>query len=148
MTWNRVAIDTLPLFGEPFNKRGGVANFAFRFRQRFTLFQRHQTRQIVLMFHHQIEPATQDIGSLFGGERAPGGQGAIGGVDGVARLFRPHFGHIAERFPVGGVAHGDDIAAARVAPVAIDKGLLAEQGRVVKLHNCFLSEGLTGKCGV
>ncbi|MBZ5026853.1 hypothetical protein HU101_21210 [Salmonella enterica subsp. enterica serovar Typhimurium] len=44
--------------------------------------------------------------------------------------------------------HGDDIAAARVAPVAIDKGLLAEQGRVVKLHNCFLSEGLTGKCGV
>ncbi|ODH99140.1 hypothetical protein AIJ61_20540, partial [Salmonella enterica subsp. enterica serovar Enteritidis] len=36
----------------------------------------------------------------------------------------------------------------RVAPVAIDKGLLAEQGRVVKLHNCFLSEGLTGKCGV
>ncbi|MDI5349367.1 hypothetical protein MJL48_30060, partial [Salmonella enterica subsp. enterica serovar Kentucky] len=42
--------------------RGGVANFAFRFRQRFALFQRHQTRQIVLMFHHQIEPATQDIG--------------------------------------------------------------------------------------
>ncbi|EHC46647.1 hypothetical protein LTSEGIV_3763 [Salmonella enterica subsp. enterica serovar Give str. S5-487] len=43
---------------------------------------------------------------------------------------------------------GQRIDTARVAPVAIDKGLLAEQGRVVKLHNCFLSEGLTGKCGV
>lgn len=106
MTWNRVAIDTLPLFGEPFNKRGGVANFAFRFRQRFTLFQRHQMRQIVLMFHHQIEPATQDIGSLFGGERAPGGQGAIGGVDGVARLFRPILGTLPSGFPLAGLLTG------------------------------------------
>ena len=73
MARNGVAVDAFTLFGEPLYKGGGIANLAFGFRQRFALFERHQLGQIVLVRHHQIEPAAQNVGALFGGERAPGG---------------------------------------------------------------------------
>ena len=44
MTGNGVAINTFAFFSKPLNKGGGVADFAFRFSQRFTLFEGHQAR--------------------------------------------------------------------------------------------------------
>lgn len=100
------------------------------------------------MFYYQIELVMQDIGLFFGGECVSGGQGVIGSVDGVVCFFCFYFGYIVEWFFVGGVVYGDDIVVVCVVLVVIDKGLLVEQGRVVKLYNCFLFEGLMGKCGV
>ena len=67
MARDRIAINAFALFGKPLNKGSGVGDFAFGFRQRFALFQGHQTGEIVLMFNHQVEPAAQDVGPLFGG---------------------------------------------------------------------------------
>jgi hypothetical protein len=70
---NGVAVDALTFFGEPLNKGGGVADFAFGFRQRFSLLEGHQASEIVLVLHHKIEPAAQNVRPLFGGQGAPGG---------------------------------------------------------------------------
>ena len=70
---NGVAVDALTFFGEPLNKGGGVADFAFGFRQRFSLLEGHQASEIVLILHHKIEPAAQNVRPLFGGQGAPGG---------------------------------------------------------------------------
>ncbi|CSS88869.1 Uncharacterised protein [Shigella sonnei] len=44
MTGNGIAINTFAFFGKPLNKRGSVADFAFRFGQWFALFEGHQAR--------------------------------------------------------------------------------------------------------
>ena len=139
MAGNGIAVDTLALFGKPLDKGGGVADFTFCFRQRFTLFQRHQARQIVLMLHHQLKPAAQDSGAFFGGKGAPCGQRAGGGIDSLAGFCGAHFGHAAQLLAVGGVRDREGLFAAGVAPASVNQRLLAKKGRVVKLHGCVLS---------
>ena len=134
-----IAIDALALFGKPLDKGGGVADFTFCFCQRFTLFQRHQARQIVLMLHHQLKPAAQDSGAFFGGKGAPCGQRAGGGIDSLAGFCAAHFGHAAQLLAVGGVRDRKGLFAAGVAPASVNQRLLAKKGRVVKLHGCVLS---------
>ena len=139
MAGNGIAVNALTFFGEPLNKGGGVADFAFGFRQRFSLLEGHQAGEIVLILHHKIEPAAQNIRPLFGGQGTPGGKGAIGGFNCFAGFVGAHFRHIAELLAVGRVGHRNHIAVGRIAPLTIDQRLLAKQCHIVELHNRFLS---------
>ncbi|MNI97147.1 hypothetical protein D3C73_1557350 [compost metagenome] len=67
MAGNGVAINAFTFLGKPFNKGGGIGDFAFGFRQRLTLFEGHQAGEIVLVLNHQVEPAAQNRRPLFGG---------------------------------------------------------------------------------
>ena len=78
------------------------------------------------MLNHQVEPATQDVGPLFGGQRTPCGQSAVSSVDRFAGFIRPHFRYAAQLLTVGGVGHREGLAAVGVTPVAVDQCLLAE----------------------
>ena len=57
---NRVAVDALGFLAEPFEERRAVGHFGARFGERLALLGGHQARQIVLVGHHQVEPAAQD----------------------------------------------------------------------------------------
>ncbi len=126
MARNGVAVDPFPLFGEPLYKGGGIADLAFGFRQRFALLKGHQPGQIVLVSHHQIEPAAQNVGALFGRERAPGGQGAVRGLNRFAGFFGAHFRHVAQGLAVRRVGYGEGVTAVGVAPLTFYISLLAE----------------------
>ena len=78
------------------------------------------------MLNHQVEPAAQDIGSLFGGQRTPGWQGAVSGVNRFAGFICPHFRYATQLLTVGGIGHRDGLAAVGVTPVAVDQCLLAK----------------------
>ena len=86
MRRNDIAIDALGFLGKPLDEGGGIGDLALGLRQRLALFGGHQDGQIVLVFHHQVEPFAQDIGTFLGGllaPRAPGGHDA-GGARGDA----------------------------------------------------------------
>ena len=141
MARNGVAVNALTFFGEPLNKGGGVADFTFGFRQRFPLLEGHQTSEIVLILHHKIEPAAQNVRPLFGGEGTPGGKGAVSGLDRLSGFVGAHFRHAAELLAVGRVGHRNHVAVGRIAPLTINQRLLAKQSHIVELHNRFLSSG-------
>ena len=57
---NRVAVDALGFLAEPFEERRRVGDLAARLGERLPLLDRHQPRQVLLVRHHQVEPAAQD----------------------------------------------------------------------------------------
>jgi len=126
MARNGIPVNAFPLFGEPLYKGGGIANLAFGFRQRFTLLEGHQPGQIVLVRHHQIKPAAQNVGALFGGERSPGGQGAVRRFYCLAGLVGAHFRYAAQGLAVRRVGHGEGLPTVGVAPLSFYICLLAE----------------------
>ena len=62
---NGVAVDALGFLAEPFEERRGVGHFAARLGERLALLERHQPGEVLLVGHHQVEPAAQDGGALF-----------------------------------------------------------------------------------
>ncbi|MNJ69598.1 hypothetical protein D3C77_659680 [compost metagenome] len=83
-------------------------------------------------------PAAQLLGAFLGGQRAPGRQRAVGGLDGAAGFGGAHLRHRAQRRARGGVENTEGLAAVGVLPGAIDVGLLAEQSGVFELHGRLL----------
>jgi len=134
---DHVAIDALGFFGEPLNKGRGVDDFALGFGQRLTLFESHQATEVVLVFNQQFEPTAQLVGALLGGQRTPGRQGLVGGFDGTAGFRGAHLWHGTENLARGRVVDLDGLTIVRIDPSAIDKGLLAEQLGIFKLHVGF-----------
>ncbi len=137
MARDSVAIDALGFFGEPLNEGGGIGDFAFGFSQRLALFGGHQASEVVLIFDHQFEPATQLGRALLGGQGTPGRQGLVGCLDGAAGFRSTHLRHGTNDFARGRVGHIDSLAAVRIQPFTIDEGLLAEQLSVFELHVGF-----------
>ena len=78
------------------------------------------------MLHHQIEPVAQNGGAFFGGERAPGGQGAVGGVDSRAGFISAHFGYATQLVAVRRIGDVDDFTIVGVQPFPVNQRLLAE----------------------
>ncbi|MCY1370155.1 hypothetical protein D9M69_572380 [compost metagenome] len=91
------------------------------------------------MLHHQLEPLAQLGGALLGGQRTPGRQRLVGGLDGAAGFGGAHLRHAAENFASGRVVDLDGLAAVGVLPGAVDVGLLAEQRGVFQLHVSLLN---------
>ncbi|MCY1362860.1 hypothetical protein D9M69_495980 [compost metagenome] len=143
MAGNHVTVDTLGFLGEPLDEGSGVGDLALGFGQRLALLDGHQAAQVVLVFHQQFEPATQLVGAFLGGQRTPGRQSTLGGLDGAAGLGGAHLRHGADDFASGRVVDLDGLAAVGVQPGAVDIGLLAEQLGVFQLHLCLLHTGTT-----
>ena len=78
------------------------------------------------MLHHQIEPVAQNVGAFFGGERTPGGQGVVGGVDSGAGFISAHFGYATQLVAVRRIGDVDDLAIVGVQPFPVNQCLLAE----------------------
>ena len=102
---NDFAVSALRLLGEPLNKAGGVFHLAFRLFQRLALFGSHQLRQPGFVVDHQLIPAIEDLGTRFGGLRAPGGESAFGGGDSLFGLGLARFRHGGQHFAGGRVQH-------------------------------------------
>ncbi len=93
----------------------------------------HDAGQVVLVGQQQFEPLAQQRGAFLGGTRAPRGQGAVGGLDGLAGLVGAEQGYLADTLAGGGIGHFD--MAFCIDPAAIDKALLAQQGGVLELQH-------------
>ncbi len=138
VTGDGVAVDALGFLGEPLDKGGRIGDLALGFGQRLALLQRHQSAQVVLVLHQQLEPATQLLRTLLGGQITPGRQRPLGGVDGAAGFGSAHLRHRTENLAGGRVVHADGLATVSIQPGAIDIGLLAEQRGVFELHGSLL----------
>ena len=134
----RIAGNALGLFAEPLEEGGRIGDLAFRLLQGLALFGRHQERQVVGVFQHQVVPLAQDETAFARGFPAPGRPGGIGGLDRVPRFPRPHVRHAAQLVSSGRVDHVDAGAVLSIAPRAIDVSLLAQQAGVVQIQHRIL----------
>src|SRR5690606_20939172 len=107
-------------------------DLALRLGQRLALLGRHDGAEVVLVRHHEVEPATQDGRALLAGLGPPFRPGTVGGLDRPAGLGRAHVRNGAD--PVAGrrVVDADRATAVGAYPGTVDIGLLAEQGRVLQ----------------
>ena len=138
MAGDHVTVDALGFFGEPLDEGGGVSNLALGFGQRLALLQGHQATEVVLIFHQQLEPATQLVRTLLGSQRTPGRQRLLGSLDGAAGFSTAHLRNMADDLASRRVVHGNGLTAVGVQPLAIDISLLAQQLGVFQLHGSLL----------
>jgi hypothetical protein len=132
VTRNRVAVHALGFLPEPLEERRRVRDFAFRFGKRLPLLGRHQAREVVLIGHHQFEPAAHDRRSFLRRSRAPGGQRAVRGLDRARRIGGAKARHRADDVAGRGVVDVDHGSAGRRDPGAVDVARLAEQTGILK----------------
>ena len=134
------------LLGKPLHEAGAVGHLAQRLGQRLALLGGHDAGQVLLVLHEQLKPAQQRRVPRFARERAPGGPGRFGGGNGLAHLRGRHIRHVGQMPPRGRVR--DRKAALARAPLAVDKSIGFQQGRVLKLgkgHGGFLPEKARGQ---
>ena len=74
-----------------------VSDFTPRLGQRLALFQRHQGRQILLIFQQQTEPAPQNSRSRLRRQRPPTGQCSLSSLNGATGFYCAQFGDLAQR---------------------------------------------------
>ena len=114
------AVGTFGFFGKPLDVGRCISNFTFRLGQRLALLGGHQGGQIVLVFHHQIEPATQDTAAFGGGRLPPAFQCLLGSMDGPFGFGSTAARHRGDRGTRGGIDHGENFAAIGSDPGTID----------------------------
>ena len=138
MRRNSVSVNALGFLAKPFEERGGVSDFTFRFAEGLALLKGHEAGQIVLIFHHEVEPAAKNGGALLGGFLAPGGEGAIGGFDGLAGFGAGEFWDGADDFAGGGIVHFERLAGRCLNPLTIDVTGFAEEAGIFELGSWAL----------
>src|SRR5262249_54290943 len=89
--------------------------------------------EIVLVRHHEIEPATQYDGALLRSLAGPGRHRGLRRFDRAPRLGHAHLGHGADALAGSGIVDVDRRAAVRVAPFAGEITLLPKQFRIFEL---------------
>ena len=67
----------------------------------------HDGGEVVLVLHHQLEPAAQDAGALLGGARGPALLGVVGRVDGLGGLGAGAVRHLGHDVAARGVVDGE-----------------------------------------
>ena len=122
-----VAVGATGFFSKPFQKRGGVGNFAFGFGQGFALLQCHQQTEVVLMFHHQVMPGFQQAGPFCGSFVSPRREGGMGGINGAAGFGLAHAWRSTQRLFGGRVVHRESATVVRITPLTVDVALLTEK---------------------
>ena len=131
---NGVAIHALGFFAKPFDKTGGIGNFAAGLGQRLALLGGHDLRQVFLVGHNQLEPAAQNNGPFFAGAGAPLRQCALCSLDGPARFCRACFGHSAHKRTGGRVGDCQSGAVVGIDPGSIDGALRTQQAGIGEFH--------------
>ena len=125
MARDHVAIRTLGFFSKPFQKACGIHHFAHGLGQRLALFAAEQSGQVLLVAQHQFTPALEALAALFGGQLAPGRQGAIGRINGQFCFFSASLLHVGDQFTRGRVEHR--VSRATAGPLAIDEIAVTDQ---------------------
>ena len=127
-----VAVDALALLGEPLDEGRRVGDLSARFRQGLALLAGHQHREVFLVLHHQLEPATHEVGPLLGRPRPPCGPGRVGRLDGGTRLPGAQCGDGADDLSGRGVVHVERRAVRRIDPFAVHVALPAKERGVAE----------------
>ena len=127
---DRLAIDTLGLFAEPFDEGGSIQHLALGLGQRLAHFGGQDGGQIIGVFDHQIEPLTHDSGALLAGAGGPFVAGLVGHLNRAFGICAGHVGHIGNHVTPRGVGHGKGLAIGGIDPFACDIGLLNQQAGV------------------
>ena len=83
--------------------------------------------------HHEVEPAAKNGGALLGGFFAPGGEGAIGGFDGLASFGGAQLWDSADDFAGGGIIYVERLARSCLDPLPVDITSFAEKPGVLEL---------------
>ena len=122
-----LAIDALGLFAEPFDEARAIGHLATALGERLALLGGHQDRQILLMLHHQVVPAAQDLGALLAGFRGPGLLRLVGDVDRLRDLGPAQIGDRGENVAARGVGDVEGLAVLRGDPLAAEKGAVANE---------------------
>jgi len=68
-------------------------------------FERLKAREVILIFHHQIKPASKNGGAFFSGPFAPRWKCFVSGIDGNTSLRCPEFWDGAQNFASGGIVY-------------------------------------------
>ena len=119
-----VAVDPLPLLGEPLDERCSVDGLAARFGQRFPLLRRHQHGKVFLVLQNEVAPAPQDRGARLRRLGTPLRVGSVCRLYGAAGLRSTHFRYRAELLAGGGVGDIDGLAAVGPGPSPVDEAEL------------------------
>ena len=130
MAGDALGIETLPLFGIPFDEAGGVIDLATGFAKRLALLQRHQQGEVLARLQHQAMPFAQDRRALLRQHVPPGGEGGGGGGNRLCRLLAVERGDPGKRCGGGGVRHFETAAVAPGDPAAADIGEIALEMRI------------------
>ena len=121
MAGDGLTVDAFGLFAEEFDKGRAISDFAFGLAQRLALFSGQDGPQIVLVFHHQVEPFAHDAGPFLAGPAGPFLLCLFRLGDGTGHLRTAEVGDLGNHIAAGGVHH---IKGAIVAihPFATDIG--------------------------
>jgi hypothetical protein len=133
---NRVAVHAASFFRKPLDERRGVSDLAGGFGQRLALFGREDGSEILLVVHHQVGQAAQDLRTLARRHLAPGALRNLCSLDGAARFGCAHARHGADLAAGGGVGHVARGAIIGIGPRAGKKRLRAPQARVFERDRC------------
>ena len=131
---NDIPVDTLCLFSKPLDKCRAIGNFASRLSEGFALLQGKNGRQVILILHAQIEPATEDLRSLLGRLSSPGRQSRFRRIDGASRVRNAETRNRADLAAIRRIGDGENAAVFGAGPRTVDVALLAEQLLVFKVH--------------
>ena len=131
---DRLAIDALGFLAEPFDEAGAIGDLALALGQGLALLGGQDGAQVVLVFHHQLEPAAHDLGAVLGGARGPVLHGGLRGLDGALDLGAAQVRHAGDHVAPGGVPDLEGRAVVGIHPLARDKGAGFQQRGVLEQH--------------
>jgi len=118
MPRNCFAINTFRLFAEPFKELRSIGNLTLRLSQRLFLLSPQNGCRIVSVFHHQVEPFPQDIGTIISGPRCPVLLRSRSPGDRAGNLFSRQIGHFGDYIAARPVYHVEGSAAFGVNPIS------------------------------
>ena len=153
---NGVAVEAQCFIGEPLDEAGGIDDLAFGFRERLALLGGHDDAEVVGIGQHQVRELAQDDAALLGQHGAPGGESAVGGLNGAAGFRGAHGGDFADRLEGGGVLYHDGLAVVGFDPFAVQVIGLAKQRRVLERQGrqrvqhwmILLGRGVNARIGI
>ena len=120
---NRVTVDALRLFGEPFDVVRTVGDLTPCFGQRFALLRRQDLRKILEVFEHQREPLSQHRPAFLRGSCTPFLLRALCRFNGATCFSGAAFGNLCDRIAGRGIDYRKRISAIGVDPFAVNVGL-------------------------
>ena len=124
---HHIAIDASALLREPIEVGGAIGDLAARLGERLALLGGDDLREALLLGEQQIMQRRMICARSLASLAAPGGQGALGGVDRAARFGRAHVGTSAKSCAGRRIANGEGRAIVGADEGAVDEGLLAER---------------------
>jgi hypothetical protein len=131
---DRVAIDALGFFAEPFDVSCAIEDFALGFSQRLAHFDGQDRGEVVSIGDHQVIELAENGGTFLARLLGPFLLGLVGGIDGATGFGAVHVGQGGDDVAIGRIGDVEGLAAIALGnPFAGDKRLVGDQRGVLEL---------------